>query len=73
MDKKDMCKKATKIASNMNGEYTHMESSCVDKLIWMHYNFDNNLKINEFMHECYMNNIGLLLRNTSNTSCAVLI
>ena len=73
MDRKDMCEKATEIATNMNGVYTHMDKSGIDKFIWMHYNFDNNLKINEFMHECHINNIGHLLRNTSNTSCAVLI
>jgi len=73
MDQQDKCNKATEIATEMNGEYSHMDRSGVDKFIWMHYNFDHNLRINEFMHECYMNNIGLLLKNTSKTSCAILI
>jgi len=73
MDQQDMYHKANEIATEINGEYTHMEKAPIDKHIWFHYKFDDNRKINEFMYRLHINHIGQLLRNTGLTSCAVLI
>lgn len=73
MDQQDKYNKATELATGLNGEYTHMDKAGMDKHIWFHYDFKYNRKINEFMYECHMNNIGLLIKNTGRTSCAILI
>ena len=73
MSQQDMYEKAIEIASDMNGEYTHMEASGVGGIVWIHCNFNDNRDINIFMSQLHTNNIGYVIRNTGHTSCAVLI
>lgn len=74
-EKRDIINKANAIAKILGGDMSHYSLNAYhsDSLITMHFNFPDNRDINRFMHDLHVNHIGLLLENTSKTSCAVLI
>jgi hypothetical protein len=71
-NQEEMYEKATELADLWMGKYSHVEET-VGNLVWFHYNFNDNLKINQFIYDLHTHNIGLLVKNTSDTSCAVLL